>query len=289
MPNLRDIRKRIVSVKGTQKLTKAMKLVAAAKLRRAQENLFKLRPYAQKVLETASVVAARLEEEDHPLLSSREGNNHLVLILTSDKGLCGGLNANVLRHAESHIEKQGPDADVRLTVAGRKGISHFRSSSREMVKVFPDFYEDVTFEKASDISRWFVDEFVKGNADSVSLIYNEFKSAVAQKAIVEEVLPIKKATLDSAWKDVDFIFEPEKPVLLDQLLSMYVGTELFRAILEATASEHGARMTAMENATNNANDMIKELTLSYNKARQAAITKELMEIVGGTEAQRMSG
>ena len=286
MTNLRDIRKRIVSVKGTQKLTRAMKLVAAAKLRRAQDNLLKMRPYAEKVLETASIVAARIEETSHPLLSRKEGGRHLLLVITSDKGMCGSFNANVLRLADVHMEKLGSEADVRLSVAGKKGIIYFRSRQKKMVKMFDDFYEDISFVKAAEVSRWLIDEYVHDRADSVSLVYNEFKSAVAQNVVREEVLPIRRATIEGAWKDVDFIFEPDEKQILDNLLAMYVATELYRAVQESTASEHGARMTAMENATNNAQDMVKSLTLSYNKARQASITKELMEIVGGSEAQR---
>ena len=286
MTNLRDIRKRIVSVKGTQKLTRAMKLVAAAKLRRAQDNLIKMRPYAEKVIETASIVAARVDETDHPLLSKREGSRHLVLVITSDKGMCGSFNSNVTKHAERYMEDLGADADRQLSVAGRKGISYFRSRQKKMVKMFDDFYEDMSFVKAADISRWLIDEYVNDRTDSVSIIYNEFKSAVAQNVVREEVLPIKRATLESAWQDVDFIFEPDVKQILDNLLAMYVSTELYRAVQESAASEHGARMTAMENATKNAEDMVKSLTLEYNKARQASITKELMEIIGGSEAQK---
>jgi len=286
LANLRDIRKRIQSVTGTKKLTRAMKLVAAAKLRRAQENLIRLRPYANKVIETASIVAARLEEEDHPLLSQREGNRRLYIILTSDKGLCGGFNANILRFAESTRRSAEKDAEVKLAVAGRKGMNYFRIHGIETVRQFVDFYEDVTFEKTSQIASWFIDDYIKGNVDRVSIVYNEFKSAVVQNVVDEQILPIRRATLDAVWKDVDFIFEPSKPELLEKLLSMYTATEVYRAIMESTASEFGARMTAMENATNNADDMIKDLTLEYNKARQASITKELMEIVGGSEVQR---
>jgi F-type H+-transporting ATPase subunit gamma len=286
LANLRDIRKRIQSVTGTKKLTRAMKLVAASKLRRAQENLVRLRPYTNMVIETASIVAARLEEEDHPLLSRKEGNRRLYIILTSDKGLCGGFNANVLRFAESTLRRAEKDARIRLAVAGRKGMNYFRIHGIETARTFPDFYDDVTFEKASHIASWFMDEYIKGDIDRVSIVYNEFKSAVVQHVVDEQVLPVRRATLDSVWKDVDFIFEPSKPELLEKLLSMYTATEVYRAIMESTASEHGARMTAMENATNNAEDMIKDLTLEYNKARQASITKELMEIVGGSEVQQ---
>jgi F-type H+-transporting ATPase subunit gamma len=288
LPNLRDIRKRIASVKGTQKLTRAMKLVAASKLRKAQENLFRLRPYARRVLETAAIVAARLEEEDHPLLSRRDVSRSLILVLTSDKGMCGSFNANVLRQAEAVIGKLAPRSVV-LAVAGRKGLAHFRSARMNADRELHGFYEGSVFEKASDLSKWFVDEFESRRVDSIAIIYNEFKSAVAQKVVVEEVLPIRQAVLDGALRDADFIFEPEKRELLDRLLTMYVATEIYRAVMESTASEHGARMSAMENATNNAGDMIKNLTLEYNKARQSSITKELMEIVGGGEAQRASG
>jgi F-type H+-transporting ATPase subunit gamma len=289
LPNLRDIRKRIQSVKGTQKLTRAMKLVAAAKLRRAQDNLIRLRPYARKIIETASLVAARLDEEDHPLLSRREGGRVLFFVLTSDKGLCGGFNANVLRHVESSIAALGPDADPRVAVAGKKGLSYFRARKRALAREMPDFYDRMTFEKASQIASWLVEQYTSSSVDRICIVYNEFKTAVAQRIAVEDVLPFPRAALEGTWKDVDILFEPDKQTLLEKLLTMAVANEIYRAILESIASEHGARMTAMENATSNADDMIRNLTLAYNKARQAAITKELMEIVGGSEAQRSAG
>jgi len=285
LPNLRDIRKRISSVKGTQKLTRAMKLVATVKLRKAQENILKLRPYADKLLETAGIIAARLEEEDHPLLSRMPVKKMILLVLTSDKGMCGSFNSNVIKQTESEIRNFRGE-ELILVVAGRKGLGRFKASKINIHKEITGLGEGNAFEKASELSKWFIQEFETKKVQSIKIVYNEFKSAVSQKVITEEILPIKRATLDKMWKEVDFIFEPEKTVLLDRILQMYVATEIYRAIQESLASEHGARMSAMENATRNAEEMIKNLTLEYNKARQAAITKELIEIVSGREAQK---
>jgi len=285
--NLKDIRKRIVSVKGTQKLTRAMKLVSGAKLRRAQDNLFKLRPYAEKTLEAASRVAARIESDHHPLLARREEKRVILLVVTSDKGMCGSFNANVLRAAQACMaDERACGHEPRLAVIGKKGTAFCKARRIPVAKDFPGFYDGASFEKATDIADWFVHEFSAARADSVRLVYNQFKTAASQTVIVEEVLPLPKAVLEAQWSEVDFTFEPNEAALLDHLLAVYTATEVWRAVLESIASEHGARMSAMENATQKADEMIRTLTLEYNKARQASITKELLEIVAGAEAQR---
>jgi F-type H+-transporting ATPase subunit gamma len=283
--NLRDIRKRIASVKDTQKITRAMKMVSAAKLRRAQDNILKLRPYAIKTAEVLGAVAARVEEQEHPLLRRRDPKRVFILVLTSDKGLCGSFNTNINRRAEDFLaEHEGKGGKVQLAVVGKKGRNYFRHREVPIAMEFMDVFESLDFDKAGEIARTIMTAYEKGDLDATYLCYNEFKSAMRQEVVVEPLLPIVPREIPPEWVGSELIFEPDQTTLLDRLLPMYVEIEVFRALLESVASEHGARMTAMENATNNAADMIKSLTLVYNKARQAAITKELMDIVGGTEA-----
>lgn len=285
MANLRDIRKRIASVKDTQKITRAMKMVSAAKLRRAQDNILKLRPYAIKTAEVLGAVAARVEEQEHPLLRRRDPKRVFILVLTSDKGLCGSFNTNINRRAEDFLaEHEGKGGKVQLAVVGKKGRNYFRHREVPIAMEFMDVFENLNFDKAGEIARTIMTAYEKGDLDATYLCYNEFKSAMRQEVVVEPLLPIVPKEIPEEWVGSELIFEPDQTTLLDRLLPMYVEIEVFRALLESVASEHGARMTAMENATNNAADMIKSLTLVYNKARQAAITKELMDIVGGTEA-----
>ncbi|MAQ16654.1 MAG: F0F1 ATP synthase subunit gamma [Sandaracinus sp.] len=290
MPNLKDIRKRIGSVKNTQKITRAMKLVAAARLRKAQQNILELRPYALKTLDVLSNVAARAAEEDpeaaHPLLEVRDVDHAMLVVLTSDRGLAGSFNASICKAAHAkwkQLEAEG--VNVKFTVIGRKGRDYFRRRGADIEHDFTGVFEELSLEKAGEIGRAVVHayEHPKGELDSVYLVYNEFKSAISQEVVVEQLLPIVPTQLDEESLG-DFEYEPDKKTLLDRLLPMYVEVETFRALLESVASEHGARMTAMDAATGNASDMIDKLTLQYNRARQAAITKELMEIIGGAEA-----
>ncbi|MDW8245845.1 MAG: ATP synthase F1 subunit gamma [Sandaracinaceae bacterium] len=289
MRNLKAIRKRINSVRNTQKITKAMKMVAAARLRRAQESILRLRPYALKTMEVLSDVAARavLEgDEHHPLLQRREEKNVLFVVLTSDRGLAGSFNANVNRFAfRKWIEFETNDIDVSFAAIGRKGRDFLRRRNAKIDFEWIGLSEASYVSKSSEVARWIGAEYANGRYDSVYLIYNEFKSAISQKVVCERILPIEPTTIDEN-KDVrgDFVYEPNKKVLLDSLLPIYVQVEVYRALLESVASEHGARMTAMDNATKNASEMIEKLTLMYNRARQAAITKELVEIISGAEA-----
>ncbi len=290
MPSLKDIRKRIGSVKNTQKITRAMKLVAAARLRRAQQEILELRPYALKTLDVLSNVAARAKEESpedlHPLLESRDTDHAMLVVLTSDRGLAGAFNSSICKAAHQkwkELEEQG--VVVRFTVIGRKGRDYFKRRGAEIIHDFTGVFEELSLDKAGEIGRTVVHDYEhpKGELDAVYLVYNEFKSAISQEVIVEQLLPIVPKELDQDSLG-DFDYEPSKTVLLDRLLPMYIEVEMFRALLESVASEHGARMTAMDAATNNASEMIDKLTLQYNRARQAAITKELMEIIGGAEA-----
>jgi F-type H+-transporting ATPase subunit gamma len=287
--NLKAIRKRISSVKSTQKITRAMKMVAGARLARAQQRILALRPYAVKTGDMLREVTTALTEAEsiHPLLAVREEKRVLFLVVTSDRGLCGAFNANILRAAERLMrEKEVAGVEVSLATIGRKGRDHFRRRSVPLYHVFEGVWEKLDIEQARHVSRTVVRPFLAGEVDSIYLVYNEFKSAITQKVVVERLLPIspKQSTDSGSNSAVDYIYEPDQRTILDTILPLYVHVETYRALLESVASEHGARMTAMDNATNNASDMIKRLTLQANRARQAAITTELMEIIGGAEA-----
>jgi len=286
MANLKDIRKRITSVKSTQKITRAMKLVAGARLRKAQENIENLRPYAVKTHEVLSGVAARVgaDEEVHPLLARREPKNVMLVVLTSDRGLAGAFNSNINKRAYRKWEElEAEGSNVSFGIIGRKGRDYFTRREANIRHDFLGVFEDLTVDKAGEIGRYIVDDYTSLDLDACYLVYNEFKSAISQQVTVEPFLPITPLDLPEDQLG-DFIYEPNQAALLDRLLPMHVETQIYRALLESVASEHGARMTAMDAATNNAADMIDRLTLQYNRARQAAITKELMEIIGGAEA-----
>jgi F-type H+-transporting ATPase subunit gamma len=286
MPSLKSIRKRISSVKNTQKITRAMKMVAAARLRRAQQNITELRPYAQKTLEVLSSVSLRAGDETvHPLLARRDPKKVLLVALTSDRGLAGAFNANLNKTAlRRWKELEAEGVDVHFAVVGRKGRDFLRRRGAKIEFEFTGVFENLSVAKAGEIGRAIVAEYKVDGFDAVYLIYNEFKSAISQRVVVEPLVPITPTNPPETLAAIDFIYEPSKDALLDRLLPMYVEIEIFRALLESVASEHGARMTAMDNATKNASEMIGKLTLTYNRARQAAITKELMEIIGGAEA-----
>lgn len=286
MANLKDIRKRIGSVKSTQKITRAMKLVAGARLRKAQEGIERARPYAIKTLEVLSGVAARVgpDEDVHPLLARREPKNVMLVVLTSDRGLAGAFNSNINKAAYARWkELEAAGSNVMFGIIGRKGRDYFTRRNANIRHDFLGVFENLTTEKAGEIGRYIIDDYTSLNLDACYLVYNEFKSAISQEVVVEPFLPIEP--LEHPDEDLsDFIYEPDQQALLDRLLPMHVEVQIYRALLESVASEHGARMTAMDAATNNASDMIDRLTLQYNRARQAAITKELMEIIGGAEA-----
>ena len=292
MPSLKAIRRRIVSVKNTQKITRAMKLVAAARLRKAQQRAQDLRPYARKVADVLSNVAAAvgdLGEDAPPLLQTREPANVMLLVLTSDRGLAGAYNANVQRAADRRmreLEEEIHGVQITLATIGRKGRDYLRRRGLTITHDFSGAYEGGAV-RAAEIARQLSAEFGEHKFDRVEVIYTEFKSAISQRLVIEQLVPVKPAGGSGGGEGGaggDFLYEPDRTALLEKLLPMYVETMLYRAMLESVASEHGARMTAMDNATKNAKDMIGSLTLQYNRARQAAITKELMEIIGGAEA-----
>jgi len=283
MASLKIIRKRITSVKSTQKITKAMKMVSAAKLRRAQEAATAARPYADKLTDLLRNVAARVADRTHPLLQTRAEERAIhVLLVTADRGLCGGYNSNLIRKAEALVQERGRDR-VRLTIVGRRGFDYFKKRGVTIVDKHINLFGGPGDALARSLAEQLAREFADGSTDGVYLIYSRFRSALVQIPTVEQLLPLaQETTAESAA--IDYLYEPTAAQLLDRLLRQYVTVLIHRAFLEAIASEHGARMTAMDSATNNASEMIDRLTLDMNRARQSTITKELMEIVGGSEA-----
>jgi F-type H+-transporting ATPase subunit gamma len=286
MPSLKAVRLRIASVKSTQKITSAMKMVAAAKLRRSQDAIIAARPHAKTMAEITAEVAARANAEDHPLLEQRAGKRIALVVLTSDRGLCGGFNSNLCRMSHRYAEdktKAGELEEVRFELVGRKGRDYFRRRRLNITRDLPGVAGDTALTRAKELAAIITEEFLNGTVDAVWLAYNQFRSVVSQKPSIEQLLPVKPPAATGTGS-LEFLFEPGKAEILDYLLPLYIETQLHRALLESVASEFGAKMTAMENATKNATEMINRLTLQYNRARQASITKELMEIVGGAEA-----
>lgn len=285
MATLKEIRKRLASAKNTKKITYAMKLVAGARLKKAQDAILAARPYADKIHEVISELAVRAEEDIHPLLEIHDPVEHiLVLVVTSDRGLCGGFNANIIRQTETFlVENRDRYHDIKLAMVGRKGNDYFKR--RDMVdRYFPDVFLELELERAREIGDGIIEEYTTHDLDQVLIIYNEFKSAISQKVVVERLLPMATMEEREISRRVDFIYEPTRPKLLDQLIPRYIHATLYRALLESYAAEMGARMTAMENATNNATELIDHLTLMRNRLRQQAITTELTEITSGAEA-----
>jgi len=288
--NLKIIRKRIATTKNTQKITRAMKLVAAARLRKAQENITRMRPYAQQTFKLLSSLAARIDvdaDDVHPLLKRREEKHILLILLTSDRGLAGGFNASVSKAAHKfYLEQIALGRKVTVGTIGRKGRDFLRRRNVPIEQSFSNVYDQLSYEKASDIGDVIISRYSAADLDAAYIVYNEFKSAISQKVRIEKILPVEPAAAEAGadGAQIDYIYEPDQATILQQLLPLYINVEVYRALLESVASEHGARMTAMENATKNPKDMIQRLTVQANRARQAAITTELMEIIGGSEA-----
>jgi F-type H+-transporting ATPase subunit gamma len=287
VPNLRDIRTRIGSVKSTRQITKAMKMVAAAKLRRAQDAILKTRPYAMLLEQTLSRVASRAAAEEavaHPLLAPRAQRTAEVVVITSDRGLAGGFNSNIARRTQRFLTESSDRFErIELATVGRKGRDFFRARKLDVRKDFTGVNTDLRYEKAEAIAAEYTQRYLAGEVDAVFLAYNEFKSAISQKPVVFQLLPIETEPAEAA-AGIDFKYEPSREALLADLLPRHIAMQVWRALLESAASEHGARMSAMESATKNAEEMIGALTLQYNRARQAYVTKELMEIVSGAES-----
>ncbi|PYM96513.1 MAG: ATP synthase F1 subunit gamma [Candidatus Rokuibacteriota bacterium] len=288
MATLRDIQRRIRSVQSTQKITRAMKLVAAAKLRRAQERVLAARPYAGKMAELLGNLVSGGNGRDgaaHPLLEQREGPRRQIVIITADKGLAGAFNSNVIRRA-LELVRQSSTADVTLVVVGRKARDFYRRRPWTIKRDLIGFWDRLAYSHAAELADYFMQQYLDGEVDEVHLVYNEFRSVAVQRPVRELLLPVPRTATAGATEtgSVAYIYEPTPKAILDDLLPRHVRTQVFRALMESLAGEYGARMTAMEAATKNAKEMIDVLTIQYNKARQEKITKELLDIVGGAEA-----
>ena len=283
MPNILDIRRRIRSVKNTQQITKAMKMVSAAKLRRAQERVMSARPYAQKILSVLNSLVTRSEGQTHPLLEDRGGKRIQLVVITADKGLCGAFNSNIIKAAQNFID-ENRHRQLTLNCVGRKGRDFFRKSSMTVVHESVYIFARLDYSHAKQISAALMEEFANKEVDAVYLVYNEFKSVIQQRIVVEQLLPIQKLAASEEASLIDYIYEQPAGEIFSSLIPKHVEVQVYRALLESAAAEHGARMTAMDAATNNAVDLIDSLTLTMNRARQAGITKEIIEIVGGAAA-----
>jgi F-type H+-transporting ATPase subunit gamma len=285
---LRDIRRRIRSVESTQKITRAMKLVAAAKLRRAQERILAARPYATKMAELLGNLVSAAGTADgaaHPLLEQRDGPRRQIVVITADRGLAGAFNSNILRRSLEFI-RASTAPDVTLVVVGRKARDFYRRRQWTVKRDMIGFWDRLAYEHARELADFFMQQYLDGEVDEVYLIYNEFRSVAVQRPVRQQLLPIPRGEVGETAEAsrVDYIYEPGPDAILGDLLPRHVRMQVYRALMESAAGEYGARMTAMEAATKNAKEMIGVLTIQYNKARQEKITKELLDIVGGAEA-----
>ena len=283
MPNILDIRRRIRSVKNTQQITKAMKMVSAAKLRRAQERVMSARPYAQKILSVLNSLVTRSEGQTHPLLEDRGGERIQVVVITADKGLCGAFNSNIIKAAQNFIGEHR-HRQLTLNCVGRKGRDFFRKGSLPLAHESVNIFARLDYSHAKQISATLMEEFSNKEVDAVYLVYNEFKSVIQQRIVVEQLLPIQKLAASEEASLIGYIYEQPAIEIFSSLIPKHVEVQVYRALLESAAAEYGARMTAMDAATNNAVDLIDSLTLTMNRARQAGITREIIEIVGGAAA-----
>ena len=290
MPSLLDIRRRVRAVKSTQQITKAMKMVAASKLRRAQERIHQARPYAQQMLRVLNSLASRVDSSAHPLLDERRepkaGGRALLFVITADRGLCGSFNTNVIKSSAAFIV-ENRDRQVALGLIGRRGRDYFARRGFEVRYEQVNLFAALKFADARAMAKAGIEAFVTGEVDSVSLVYNEFKSVMQQRVVVEQLLPIPRHAFSgapAATPTVEYLYEPAPAKLFTHLIPNHVEVQIYRALLESAAAEHAARMTAMDAATRNSAEMIDQLTLYMNKVRQAAITREIIEVVSGAQA-----
>jgi F-type H+-transporting ATPase subunit gamma len=290
MPSLIDIRRRVRATKSTQQITKAMKMVSSSKLRRAQERIVHNRPYAQEMLRVFNNLATRVDPASHPLLNTDPTQGRtLLVVITADRGLCGGFNTNVIKGASQFIAEQGPEQagrDVALALVGRKGRDFFQRRGFDVLYEEVGLFQQVKWSHAQAIAKSCIEEFTGPDVSSVYLVYNEFRSVISQRVVVERLLPIAPITpkSEAMGASIDYLFEPSPQELLATLLPYHVSVQVMRALLESSAAEHAARMTAMDAATRNAKEMVERLTLYMNKVRQAAITREIIEIVAGAQS-----
>ena len=285
MPALIDFRRRIRSVRSTQQITRAMKMVSAAKLRRAQEAMFAARPYARKMMEVLNSLAARADPGSHPLLEERGRERTLVVVITSDKGLCGAFNANIIRTAARFLaEREGHE--LSLTTVGRKARDFFRRRHLLVRSEHVGVFQALRYSTARALAGELISAYTANEVDQVFLVYNEFRSVIQQRIVVDRLLPVERHVIHPQEPLLDYIYEPEPSRILAEILPKHVEVQVWHALLESAAAEHGARMTAMDAATNNASEVIARLTLHMNKVRQAAITKEIIEVVSGAGSPR---
>lgn len=284
MATLRTIRRRIGSIRNTQQITKAMKMVAAAKLKGAQGSLLSARPYSSKIQEVVERLVARTDLSPHPLLEKREIKRVVLIVVSSDRGLCGAFNANIFREAMSFLKEK--EFEKSLMLIGKKAQEFFKRRDFKIKKEYKDLFTDFSYTKASEISQDIMEDYVTRDIDGVYIIYNYFKSVLFQKTIINTLLPFECKNKQEGAADIDYIYEPSELEILKDLLPRYIKTQIFRVLLESIASEYSARMTAMDAATENAAELTESLTLTYNKARQAAITKEIIEVVSGADAMK---
>jgi F-type H+-transporting ATPase subunit gamma len=291
MANLKEIRVRLNSVKSTRQITSAMKMVSAAKLRKAQESILQLRPFYNKLHEVLTHVNASMEEEhENKFGFASDTGRVLLVVITSNRGLCGAFNTNIVKRAIQSINVQYHEANkagkLDIIAIGKKGADQLKSKNYKITAAYHELFDKLNFENSMKLSNWLMDNFLNGNYSVVKLVYNQFRNAAVQEVIEEFFLPVlKPVEAGNIYESyTDYIFEPSDVKILDEMIPYTLRVQLFRALLESNASEHGARMTAMHKATDNATELIKELELHYNKARQAAITSEILEIVGGAEA-----
>jgi F-type H+-transporting ATPase subunit gamma len=282
MAKTQDIKRRIKSVKNTMQLTRAMRMVAAAKLRRAQERMMAARPYVHGMTRVLRSLAARANPEEHPLLQEHGDKKIEIVVLTADKGLCGAFNSGIIRTAERFAEGQR-QKELTWNAAGKKGRDYF-ARRFELKRQRADLFRTVEFEAAQEISADLIERYIDKELDQIHLVFNEFKSAIQARPVVLQLLPIEPEQLASGAVADEYIYEPSAKELFAELLPHYVENQVFQAMLESVAAEHAARMTAMESATNNAGELIESLTLTMNRVRQASITTEIIEVVSGAEA-----
>jgi F-type H+-transporting ATPase subunit gamma len=286
---LKEVRNRIKSVQSTQQITKAMKMVSAAKLRRAQDAITQMRPYAHKLQEMlGNIISNSNGDVKIALAAERPIEKVIIIVVTSDRGLCGGYNSNLIKLAKQVIKdkysSQHARGNVQILPVGKKGYEHFSKNGFKVIDAYWNIFSGLSFDKVQTAAKYAMDAFANKEADAVELIFSEFKNAATQRFIAEQFLPVQKTAKVAGQKNADFIFEPDKDVLIAELMPKILNTQLYKAVLDANASEHGARMTAMDKASDNANELLKSLKISYNRARQAAITTELTEIVSGAAA-----
>ena len=288
MANLKEIKNRITSISSTMQITSAMKMVSASKLKRAQDAITQMRPYSEKLQEILGNLSATLDLSENAYADQREAKTVYIVGVTSNRGLCGGFNNNIIKKTNALIAGEYAGKDVKVIAVGKKINDAFRRSEAnyrpDAIGAPEEMFNDLTFDRCSDLAQFLMDEFAAGKVDKVVVVYNKFKNAAVQIVTDEQFLPIEVTQSEGGSSTGDYIFEPSKQEIVEELIPKSLKTQLYKALLDSSASEHGARMTAMHKATDNAGEMKRDLTLLYNKARQAAITNEILEIVGGAEA-----